>query len=100
MVEDMWIGFQALSVSVVVLMNFLVFSICNAIYIPSERISWPDLDIFLQIRLRKCPFDNLGRRCCLLGNKKNQLPCHVFSKAFHSAGLTNYNFFLKFSITK
>lgn len=50
MVEDMWIGFQALSVSVVVVMNFLVFSICNAIYIPSERISWPDLDIFLQIR--------------------------------------------------
>lgn len=46
----MWIGFQALSVSVVVVMNFLVFSICNAIYIPSERISWPDLDIFLQIR--------------------------------------------------
>lgn len=46
----MWIGFQALSVSVVVVMNFLVFSICNAIYIPSERISRPDLDIFLQIR--------------------------------------------------
>lgn len=46
----MWIGFQALSVSVVVVMNFLVFPICNAIYIPSERISRPDLDIFLQIR--------------------------------------------------